>query len=1721
MSRNICVHAAALFVALLIVPPNASRAQSSGPTIDVCSSGEVDYYNDIQQTVCLYGDKTGLDTYVYTEDDTWPDYGGGDYFVLDVASDAQLYDGSTFVNDAGWNYGGTTATSSGYGASPTINDWYNLYGFYQECYDSSGDGYSCSWLGSEGGWSVSGQITPSLSISSSSPNAEIGTSVTLTATVNGGVTGTATFYDGTTAIGTSSISGGSANFTTSSLTMGSHSIHATLSSLTSPTVTELIFEPGPIQIPSSGDIMTVAGNGVASYSGDGGNALLAELYGAESVAVDSYGDLYIADSGNNRIRKVTASTGYITTIAGTGTAGFSGDGGPATSANLHGPTGIALDSSDNIYFTDFGNQRVRKIVASTGNIATIAGNGTQGYSGDGGAATSAELDNPYGVAIDSSGNVYVADSSNNRIRKISSGTISTVAGNGTWGYSGDGGSATSAELRWPEGITFDASGNLYIADTDNARIRKVSSGIITTVAGGGVSGAGDGGSALSAELWWPAGIAVDASGNMFIADENVDTIRKVTASSGIITTLAGTWNTPGYTGDGGPASSAKIYYPYFLALDSAGNLYFADWGDERVRVIGSAGSSKPSVSLAVSTSGSPSTYGTPVIFTATAGTSGTAPTGAINFYDNGTFIGSGSITAQPGTGGAAVLGAGLLSEGTHSINAYWPGDSNYSAATSANLTQTVTDSPTSPGGGAPGWTTGSTPTTVSLSNPSSTPAYGAADVLTISVAATGTGYPTGIVTVYDSTAIVGGAVLHNGQGNVSLSSLAPGAHTIFAQYFGDQQYAPTSGALTPAVTVQTGPPQMALTSGSQFSISGDAVNANVQLTTSPGLVPQGSVTCTDGSVSAGPQTIDSHGHALVSVTGLANGASTLSCTFTSSVNSDVSTSNLSVVVASSAGFSTTSTSMNTARTLHTATVLSNGDVLLAGGAHNVGSYVDVPLNTTEIYDPVNGYAGTAPTMNSARYLHTATALSDGTVLVAGGITTSGGTFYSAEYYDPTGNAFHAVGNMQTPRYFHTATLLNNGLVLITGGQDDSTNSVLSSAELYDPATSTFSYTGSMNHARTQHTATLLPNGKVLIIGGAVSSTGLNTMELYDPNAGTFTSINDLNTGRGGHTATLLADGTVLVAGGWTGTSFTALSSAEIVDPNADTSTNVGSMSVARYAHTATLLDDGTVLVAGGNASGGTSATATSEIYNPTTQTWTTGYTMSTSRAFHTATLLPGTDQVIFAGGQNESPVGTSELYAYTASDGGLDPKFEGLAVLYSPPGSQSSVQYTDTTTASSTTQDDTTFSGGVSEMVSLTAKVPLIGTAGTSATGGYTYSTDTNNSLTVQHGTAANIAAHGPPTSGIGVDHDFDVVYVWFNPVSLYSVPATVSNAITWRGYKFDANDNNNQGNPDVAPIPMFCLKNPYNGYCYAVYSAFWLRGWDASGNGPLTLADFASLLTLDPFMANPNYDPYSDPQQRFNEQSQLIDFIPGGGSSYGGQLSVSTTNSSSNSSTNKVSASYTANAKVSSPPFLASIASMIKTTLTFSWTYKATQTNQTVAGTQSQFTITDPLLTDNYSGPEEFSAYVDSWFQTFMFFASSRPTIPTATIGVSPSTLSFGTTTVGSLSTQQAITITNTSSVSLSMDPSIFTGLNGIGISSSSQDFTISPGTCVGPGVTLAPNASCTAYVQFAPQSADANPTGTTAMSATVIVAGVELASGSTRVLITAQLPVSGTASR
>ena len=331
-------------------------------------------------------------------------------------------------------------------------------------------------------------------------------------------------------------------------------------------------------------IDTMGGTGHEGYGGDGGPATEAIFHTPSSLAVDAAGNVYVVDRNNNRVRRIDVS-GTISTIAGTGRQGTSGDGGPATDAQLFNPRAIALDADGNILVASSGGHRVRKIDGA-GTITTIAGTGEQGSIGDGGPAIEAKLDRPNAIAVDGEGNVYVAEYGSHRVRKIdAAGVITAFAGNRVKGNGGDGGPATDAQLDFVNGLAVDAAGNVYIADMNQARVRRVDpSGMIATVAGTGIGGwSGDGGPATEARITTPAGIAVDSEGNLFVTEYWVGRTRRVDPD-GIITTIAGTSEQQS-SGDMGLASRAGIDRPSAIAVDPAGNLYITEAFGHKIRIL--------------------------------------------------------------------------------------------------------------------------------------------------------------------------------------------------------------------------------------------------------------------------------------------------------------------------------------------------------------------------------------------------------------------------------------------------------------------------------------------------------------------------------------------------------------------------------------------------------------------------------------------------------------------------------------------------------------------------------------------------------------------------------------------------------------------------------------------------------------------------------------------------------------------------------------------------------------------------------------------------------------------------------------------------------------------------------------------------------------------------------------------------------------------------------
>lgn len=616
------------------------------------------------------------------------------------------------------------------------------------------------------------------------------------------------------------------------------------------------------------------------------------------LAFDSAGNLFIADTDHEIVREVNLA-GIITTVAGNGAQGFSGDGGAATSASLDSPVGVALDATNNIYIADTHNQRIRMVTVSTGVITTIAGTGTAGFGGDGGAATAATLDLPTAIAIDSAGNIFIADTNNNRIREISGGKISTVAGNGNQTYSGDGGLATAAGLDSPNGIAIDSAFNLYIGDTHNQRVRMVAAatGIITTIAGTGAKTFTGDGASTGAALARPRGVAVDSTGAVYVADSDNDRIRKI--SSNTIATVAGN-GSEGFSGDKGSSTSASIDTPRAVATFSSAVL-FADTLNNRVRAVNNsvvntvAGLAPPSIEQIGFSGATSAVYGTGSL-TVTFSNGALTGTGTVTFFDgegsNPVSIGTASLSSNH-----ATLNTSRLSAGTHYLIAAYAGDAQNPAITSGvyvfivtpapvsatansvkmlygqtvpsltgtlsgvlaqdagnvtasfTTTATMTSAPgtypigvaltgsaapnysVSLGAGSGAVTVSQAPSTTTLTDSTATPVAGAQLTLTATVASTTSGTPTGTINFFNGATLLNSTpvALSGGIAKLSVSSLPVGAVVLNAVYSGDVDFQASTSANLPG-TVLSPDFTVGATPATQSVLPSQSVNYTIALT---------------------------------------------------------------------------------------------------------------------------------------------------------------------------------------------------------------------------------------------------------------------------------------------------------------------------------------------------------------------------------------------------------------------------------------------------------------------------------------------------------------------------------------------------------------------------------------------------------------------------------------------------------------------------------------------------------------------------------------------------------------------------------------------------------------------------------------------------------------------------------------------------------------------------
>ena len=728
---------------------------------------------------------------------------------------------------------------------------------------------------------------------------------------------------------------------------------------------------GSLGVLVPGAISIVAGqDGAWTMVNDGQPATQADLYLPSGVALDGAGNLFIADSHHNRVREVFAAgpnAGTITTVAGNGSAGYDAASTVATSASLNQPGGVALDGAGNLYIADTNNNVVREVNLATGTITTVAGNGTPGYTGDGGAATAATLNSPQSVTVDGAGDLYIADTDNNAVREVSAATgkVATIAGDGSGiaGSSGNGGPAIHARLNAPYSLALDYAGNLFIADSGNETVRKVNaSGTISTYAGTGATGySGDGGAATSADLYSPLGVACDPAGNVYIADARNYVVRKVNAVSGAIGTIAGSNQQDVYldgksdygfgnnqNGDafsgGGIATGAGIYAPYAVAVDASGNLLIAEYYDHLVRKVAADAATL---------------FFTPELFLNQV----SSPQTQIVENDGNAAL---TLTAiAPDANAAVASGTGECSTtGSLAVDAQCTVSAEFAPTSTAtplpdplvgnvNLTGNPADSPLDIS--LVGEALGLNGAIVTLSSSQNPAAFGQTITLNVSVKQdpnSSQGTPTGTVTFTDTfkgtTNPIGTAQTLNASGNASLqlSTLAVGTHVITANYSGDTYYSasasnPLSQVVQEQVTVT-----IASSSPNDTSAFASTVTFTATVTVSGGIPVTGSVTFYNGAAYLGSGTLNGSGVATYATAGLPVGSNSITASYTDTNNVSATSAPLIQIVGQTTT-ATLSSSVNpsiygspvnfTAVVVATGTIVPTGSVKFYDGTTQIGT----------------------------------------------------------------------------------------------------------------------------------------------------------------------------------------------------------------------------------------------------------------------------------------------------------------------------------------------------------------------------------------------------------------------------------------------------------------------------------------------------------------------------------------------------------------------------------------------------------------------------------------------------------------------------------------------------------------------------------------------------------------------------------------------------------------
>lgn len=565
----------------------------------------------------------------------------------------------------------------------------------------------------------------------------------------------------------------------------------------------------------AGNLTAIAGTGVQGFSGDGGPATAALLDSPQGVAVDAHNHLYIADTHNNRVRELDLGTGVITTIAGS-SAGFSGDGGTAASAQLRLPTALAVDAGGNLYVADTGNHRVRRINVAAGTIATVAGDGRQGFSGDGGPAIAASIDSPAGLAIDAAGYLVIADTHNQRLRSVdaASGVIRTVAGTGSAGYAGDSGAAASARLALPHGLSIDAAGNIYIADTANQRIRRIdaTTGAITTVAGSGTQGfSGDDGAATAASLDSPRATAVTPGGLLAVTDTANRRVRQLDAqATPDIHTVAGLSTTVNSVvtlaaaptmvyGSGqltaslaSPTATGAITFTLLNPATEAGTTLGTAPLDASTASFDTGGLAAGSYNIVAAYTGDathPAAQSAPVAFTITPRPITATPDPVTLLYGQPIPVLTGSLAGELPQDDASLGASFTTSAGRLSPVASYPISVMLTGAAAKNYAVTTA---------AASVTIAPAPTLTTLSPSQTTLDAGAPLTLTAQTRSTTAGVPTGSIVIRDgATTLLSAAIPATGSVSLSTGALAPGQHTITTSYSGDRNF--IASAATPEI----------------------------------------------------------------------------------------------------------------------------------------------------------------------------------------------------------------------------------------------------------------------------------------------------------------------------------------------------------------------------------------------------------------------------------------------------------------------------------------------------------------------------------------------------------------------------------------------------------------------------------------------------------------------------------------------------------------------------------------------------------------------------------------------------------------------------------------------------------------------------------------------------------------------------------------------------------